>query len=131
MGVNMRIKTVLIAPCGIDCALCMGYQREKNKCGGCRAGRLKCTSCQNCVVINCAKLAKLKKKFCIYCADYPCRRLKQLDKRYKSKYNTSVFENLAYIKEHGVKAFAEMDLKRWTCKKCGALMCVHREHKCG
>ena len=32
------LRPELIAPCGMDCGLCMGYLREKNTCGGCRAG---------------------------------------------------------------------------------------------
>ena len=27
--------SALIAPCGMDCGLCRGYVREKNRCAGC------------------------------------------------------------------------------------------------
>ncbi|MDD5456566.1 MAG: hypothetical protein PHV30_05985 [Candidatus Margulisbacteria bacterium] len=29
------MKPALIAPCGMNCAICLGYLREKNKCPGC------------------------------------------------------------------------------------------------
>lgn len=29
-------KISLIAPCGMNCSICMAYLREKNKCPGCR-----------------------------------------------------------------------------------------------
>ena len=30
------MKSELIAPCGMNCGICYGYLREKNKCPGCR-----------------------------------------------------------------------------------------------
>lgn len=29
------MKHISIAPCGVICDICLGYQREKNKCVGC------------------------------------------------------------------------------------------------
>jgi hypothetical protein len=29
-------ENALIAPCGMNCGVCMAYLREKNKCPGCR-----------------------------------------------------------------------------------------------
>ena len=36
MNTKSIIKTRLIAPCGMNCAVCLGYLREKNKCPGCQ-----------------------------------------------------------------------------------------------
>ena len=33
-------------------------------------------------------------------SDFPCRRLKELDKRYHTRYHMSIIDNLNYIKEH-------------------------------
>jgi hypothetical protein len=67
-------------------------------------------------------------KFCSdKCEKYPCRRLKDLDKRYRTKYKMSMLENLEYIKKLGVGKFLESQKKKWTCKKCKSLLCVHRD----
>lgn len=33
--ISMKPEETLIAPCGMNCALCIGYQRPKNRCPGC------------------------------------------------------------------------------------------------
>jgi len=71
--------------------------------------------------------------FCFECPKYPCRRLKDLDKRYKTKYSMSMIENLGFIREHGLNAFVEKEDLRWRCTKCGGTICVHRGYcyQCG
>lgn len=34
----MTVEANLIAPCGMNCALCYAYQRHSKPCGGCREG---------------------------------------------------------------------------------------------
>lgn len=117
----------LIAPCGMNCALCLAYQRTKNKCPGCRVEtENKRKSCLHCTIINCDKRVGKESDFCYSCDEYPCKRLKNLDKRYRTKYNMSMLENLAYIKNKGIDAFTENEKKRWKCENCGELICVHR-----
>lgn len=65
--------------------------------------------------------------FCYNCSDYPCRRLNQLDTRYRAKYHMSEIENLEYIKELGMEEFLRHEEVRWTCRKCGSIVCIHRE----
>ena len=125
---------VLIAPCGMNCALCLGYQRKKNTCPGCRSfGTDKSSYCKRCIIINCEKRKGKEADFCYVCDSFPCKRLKDLDKRYRTKYNMSMLENLAYIQKKGVQAFVENEQVRWKCKSCGKLICVHREYclECG
>jgi len=50
---------------------------------------------------------KTKSKFCFECEKFPCLRIKQLDKRYRTKYNMSVLENLENIKKLGVREFVQ------------------------
>lgn len=113
----------LIAPCGMNCALCLTYQRKKNPCLGCRIfSQDKSKYCRQCIIINCNKRRGKYSDFCYSCDEYPCKRLKALDKRYRTKYSMSMLENLAYIKEHGITAFTRNEKKRWKCENCGELI---------
>jgi len=124
------MKTTLIAPCGMNCALCVGHQREKDKCPGCFAmDKDKSKYCRKCIIKNCLELKKNKAKYCFSCQKFPCARLKNLDKRYKTKYNMSMLVNQEYIQKYGIRKFVKSQEKKYTCKKCGELLCVHRD-KC-
>ncbi len=120
----------LIAPCGMNCGICIGYLRKKKPCSGCftKDDVSKPKQCRSCIIVNCDLLAKTESGFCFDCHKYPCTRLKQLDKRYKNKYGMSMLENLNFIKENGLKAFLKNEELRWTCKNCGAGVSVHRDY---
>ena len=60
------------------------------------------------------------------CTIYPCKRLKQLDKRYRNKYHMSMIENLNFIQKQGIRKFITWQKEKWTCKKCQHLLCVHK-----
>lgn len=124
------ITSKLIAPCGMNCGICIGYLREKNKCPGCRKiGKDNSDYCKKCIIKNCKILKEKGMKFCSdKCKKYPCKRLKNLDKRYKTKYAMSMLENLAKIKELGVREFVKNEKIRWACKKCNGTICVHKKH---
>ena len=117
-----------IAPCGMDCGICLAFLRDKNRCNGCRQfSKEKPEYCRKCIIINCELLSKTESKFCYDCVKYPCRRLKQLDKRYRTKYNMSMIDNLGLIKNIGLDKFVERENKRWICSNCGTILCVHRD----
>jgi len=124
------IKTKMIAPCGMNCALCIAFHREKNTCPGCLGmDTNKSNYCRKCIIKNCDKLdLNGRKKYCYTCSDFPCKRMKQLDKRYSTKYGMSMIENQNYIKKHGIREFVKNERNRWTCSHCGALISVHRQH---
>jgi hypothetical protein len=122
------IDQKLIAPCGIYCGACYAYLRDKNKCPGCRLlsdpqpeFRLRCK------IANCQTLAGTNSGFCYDCEKIPCQRLKQLDKRYRTKYNTGLIQNLNIIKENGMKTFLLLEKKKRTCPDCGSIISIHRE----
>lgn len=123
------INPKLIAPCGMNCRICIGHLREKNKCLGCREmSENKPTSCKKCTIINCKILKENKLLFCSdKCEKFPCTRLKNLDKRYRTKYAMSMLENLENIKKFGIKKFVKSEQKRWQCPRCGDSLCVHRD----
>jgi len=116
-----------IAPCGMNCRLCMAHQRKKNHCPGCRFDdRQKSKYCTECIIKNCEFFTKGKAKYCFDCIKYPCKRLKQLDKRYRGKYHMSMQDNLDMIRDKGVRAFIRNEKGKWTCPSCGSLLSVHR-----
>jgi len=117
----------LLAPCGMNCGSCIGYMRPVNTCPGCwflDQGKARL----HCVIRNCDLLEKTESKFCFDCLKYPCRRLIQLDKRYRTKYNTGFLENLMMIKHKGIDYFLSFETKRRTCPDCGGTLSVHRDH---
>jgi hypothetical protein len=118
----------LIAPCGMNCALCVAYQRKKKKCLGCNLmDEENSDYCRKCIIKNCKILKEKNRTFCSpECEKYPCLRLKNLDKRYRTKYGMSMIENLGNIYTVGIEKFVEKEKERWTCGECGDLLCVHR-----
>ena len=117
----------LIAACGMNCEICLGFQRLKNPCPGCRGDNAaKPGYCQKCIIANCAELNKTQSGFCYDCPKYPCKRLKQLDQRYRTKYGMSMIENLANIKTMGLVHFTNNETERWRCRNCGEQICIHR-----
>ena len=131
---SANAQETLIAPCGMNCAICMAYLRERRHCPGCRGDDAgKSHSCVRCVIKNCPHIVRGGSGFCYDCPKYPCARLKQLDRRYRTKYGMSMLENLAFIREHGLSAFESREAERWCCPDCGGVICVHRGYcfRCG
>ena len=121
------MKTKLIAPCGMNCSLCIAYLRDKSKCPGCRCfdGK-KPDYHSSCRVKNCEIIKKNKWKFCSdKCKKFPCKRLKSLDKRYKTKYRMSMIDNLKFIEKNGIRKFIINEKKRWI--KGNKIFCVHKK----
>lgn len=122
-----EIEISLIAPCGMNCALCRAYQRNKKPCTGCKgSNETKPGYCIKCYIKNCSVIQSNASGFCYDCDSFPCKRLKQLDARYRSKYHMSMIENLEMIKENDVVSFLQHEATRWTCKECGSLICIHQ-----
>lgn len=129
MKTAVNFDKSLIAPCGMNCGTCIAYLRVKNKCLGCRVYSAdKAVSVKRCIITSCDKLARTASKFCYDCETYPCKRLKQLDKRYRTKYKTSFIENLTIIKDEGIDNFLVFESERRTCSNCGSVLSVHRDH---
>ena len=121
----------LIAPCGMNCALCVSYLAMKNDLKKKGFGKKYCAGCmprgENCAFMKkqCALLGKGLVRFCYECRDFPCRRLKTLDKRYRTNYHMSMIENLNFIKEHGIGKFLGKEAAKWQCPECGEAICCH------
>lgn len=116
----------MVAPCGINCSVCIAHMKSKNYCPGCHSlSGITRKSCLNCVIKNCEHLKETSSGFCYDCAQFPCRRLKQLDKRYRNNYKTSLIENLQIIQQQGLPVFLKSENKKWTCSNCGQTVSIH------
>ena len=121
------ITISLIAPCGMNCGICLGHMREKNVCPGCSSkSNNKPSYCTRCSIYNCDLRKKMNIKYCFSCSRYPCRRLRDLDKRYRSKNGMSMIHNLENIRKYGIRKFVREEKEKWKCVNCGSLLCVHR-----
>ncbi len=120
-------RSFLIAPCGMNCALCMAFQRDINKCPGCNGSNAnKPVYCVRCRIKHCKELKRSKGTYCFECQAFPCKRLQQLDKRYRTKYGMSMIDNLRSIEKIGIEKFIRQEQRRWKCSHCSSLVSVHR-----
>jgi len=126
-----NLSSDLIAPCGMNCALCASYLALVNDlkskgvrmpyCTGCRVRNKKCAFLKK----SCSRLLNGEVDFCFECPDFPCERLKTIDNRYKSRYKMSMIDNSKFIKEHGMQKFLEEQEKLWKCPNCGEMISCH------
>ncbi|MGD0795065.1 MAG: DUF3795 domain-containing protein [Dehalococcoidales bacterium] len=128
------MEEVLIAPCGMNCAVCAGYLALKNDVKSKGLGRVYvayCAGCRprgkNCAFLKkrCDRLMNGTVKYCYECTDYPCRRLKHIDKRYRTLFHMSMIENLETIKSDGVQKLLERETEKWKCPECGGVISCH------
>jgi hypothetical protein len=123
----------LIAPCGMNCAICSRYLAYKNNlsrshCIGCRPRNKRCTYLfKNCTGPR--TISNNNALFCFECVEYPCKQINRMDKRYRENYAMSVKENLEYIKSKGIETFIQEQIKKYTCPKCAGLISIHNR-KC-
>lgn len=121
------ISTKLIAPCGMDCRLCIAYTRDRNPCPCCRGDNsVKPKTRVICLIKNCEEMKKAKVNYCYGCDSFPCARLNDLDKRYRAKYGMSMIKNLENIKKLGIRQFIRNEREKWRCPECGEILCVHK-----
>lgn len=126
----MNMNEDLIAPCGMNCGVCVSYLAKQNDLNRKGLKRVYCDGClprgRNCLHMgdSCELLKNGLVRFCYECGSFPCKRLKALDKRYRTKYRLSMLENLNYIKEQGIEKFLEREQAKWACP-CGGTVCCH------
>ena len=125
---NDRFTEDLIAACGMNCRICLGYfgytvtgKKRKMKCVGCKPRDKSCAFLKK----YCKKLSKKEIEYCYECSDFPCTHLKKIDKGYRERYNMSMIENLEYIRDNGMVDFLKQQEKKYKCPECGGVICVH------
>jgi hypothetical protein len=110
----------LIAACGMNCNVCLGHLREKNRCPGCTKFPLTKKTRLNCKLRICTQRSG---RFCFSCEEFPCQRLKSLDKRYRTRFAMSEIENLENIRDNGLENFMKSQEKKYIHGNC--VFCVH------
>jgi hypothetical protein len=118
----------LIAACGMNCRICIGYfgyttsgKKRKMKCIGCKPRDKSCAFLKK----YCKKLTKKEVEYCFECSDFPCSHLEKLDEIYRERYNMSMIRNLKDIKKYGMDKFLEKQQDKYRCIECGGVICVH------
>jgi catechol 2,3-dioxygenase-like lactoylglutathione lyase family enzyme len=133
---NDKYAEDLIAPCGMNCRICLGYfgyttsgKKRKMKCIGCKPRDKSCAFLKK----YCKKLTKKEINYCYECSDFPCKHLEKIDEGYRKRYNMSMIENLEYIRDNGMDNFLNQQQKKYKCSECGGVICVHNGicYSCG
>ena len=121
----------LVAPCGMNCAVCSSYlamsrghekKRGMAHCAGCRIRQ------KNCSFIKKRCVSGLQKdaiQYCYECDIFPCENLEKIDKRYRTNYDYSFIEALEFIRDNGIDAFLEREMEKYKCPDCGDIICIH------
>ena len=119
----------MIAPCGLDCSICVLAQRKENPCAGCRGPNdHKPAYCAyECPIITCERLRNKGYEYCDECPEYPCKDVMERETRYTNKYprKESPLMNLREIRTLGMDAFLQKQAERFTCPSCGRPLSVH------
>ena len=128
-----QISKELIAPCGMNCAICSKYLAyvnniKRSQCIGCRPRNEGCTYLfEKCTGINNGLNGNTV--FCFECSQYPCKQINRMDARYRKEYKISMKDNLDTIMRMGIDKFIEGQYKKHSCSKCGGLISIHNR-KC-
>jgi hypothetical protein len=117
----------------MNCGVCMRYlatvtglaqKTGKTQCTGCRSQKKNCHGCGNCKDLRNGKIT-----FCFECPTFPCAKIARLEKRYTSRYATSLIDNLLQIKQLGIEKFVAKETEKFKCPKCGGTVSIH-DGKC-
>ena len=128
MKMPEAIGSQLFAPCGMNCMVCFAHCSTKKACGGCLGtDESKPGHCRTCLRKNYA--AERELSYCYECSDFPCRRIRDLDRSYRKRYGVSLIEQSLFVKENGIELFLENERKRYTCAACGGVISLH-DHRC-
>jgi hypothetical protein len=127
----MKMEEQLIAPCGMNCAICAAYLARQHgvkgkgikmaTCEGCRPKNKKCAFLKK----SCELLMSNKVQYCYECSSFPCRRLEAIDMRYQTNFRMSMVQNLIDIRQDGVERFLTEQEIKWRCPRCGGMLCCH------
>ncbi len=125
----------LVAPCGMNCAICSGYLAYSHDlpkkrgailhCAGCRPRNKKCAFLKG---QGCA-ISQGEARYCYECPKFPCQHLSHVDERYRKNYQYSLIDNLRVIARDGMDKFLKKEKTLHQCITCGGMICIHNK-KC-
>ncbi|WP_346344878.1 DUF3795 domain-containing protein [Clostridium sp. MCC353] len=114
----------MFAPCGMNCLVCYKHCCHKKPCAGCLNNDLgKPEHCRKCRIKDCIKEKRLS--YCFECSIFPCKLIKNLEKSYSQRYQTSLIDNSLSARQHGLVLFMEKQKAKYTCPKCGGVISLH------
>lgn len=123
------INARMIAPCGLNCALCTRHLQKESPCPGCSGPDEQKPDCCRirCRIVSCRIRRTLEDGFCDACEKYPCADVMEKELRYTSTYPMieTPLANLSFIRQNGMDAFLELEKERWSCPACRGVICVH------
>jgi len=118
-----NIDLFLFAPCGMNCLVCYVHLKNKKPCQGCLGDDAdKPDRCRNCQIKNCANSKELHD--CYECSDFPCKNIKNLEKSYRTRYQTSLIANSEFVQVNGLVSFMEKEREKWRCS-CDGVISLH------
>lgn len=118
------INSIMFAPCGMNCMVCYKHCYLKKPCAGClKSDEGKPEHCRKCKIKDCVKEKGIS--YCYECNEYPCKKIKNLEKSYNTRYRISLIENSLFVKENGLVAFMKQQKDRHTCPECGGIISIH------
>ncbi len=124
MKMPAQDEFIMFAPCGMNCTVCYVHLKKKKPCGGCLGDDAnKPERCKSCNIKICAQDRGFT--HCFDCVDFPCKRIKNLEKSYQKRYQVSLVENSKLVREKGLGAFFQNERLRWTCTECQGIISLH------
>lgn len=124
------LTEIYLAPCGVACRLCMAFQRKRKPCVGCLREGPKPNHCAACAIKECPEKRGDPSLSCGACGRFPCRRIRDLSKRYAAKYGEDLVALLRRREDEGLRAALDYLERRWRCPSCGDYLCMH-DKACG
>lgn len=119
-----NIDGIMFAPCGMNCMVCYKHCDVKKPCAGCLPGdEGKPEHCRKCRIKDCIREKNLT--HCFACFQFPCKRIKNLEKSYNKRYQASLLENSEFVRQYGLEPFMQRQKEVYTCPKCGGIISIH------
>lgn len=124
MEMPEKIPNYLFAPCGMNCMVCYVHLKEKKPCLGClEVDTNKPDHCRVCSIKSCAN--EKGHSYCYECTEFPCKKIKNLEKSYKTRYHTSLVENSLTVKNNSIDYFLMNEKSKWKCNSCNGVISLH------
>lgn len=119
----------MIAPCGLDCSVCIARLEYNPPCPGCWSdGEGKPEHCARlCEIAFCEHRKDLEDGYCDKCEHYPCTHILRMEEKYQNEYplKESLMGNLSEMRRLGMDEFLRNENAKWRCSHCGGVLCVH------